>query len=83
MFPAIPAKLDCRRPAFRLQRAVTKPTVRAAGLEPADHVIGATIDPAFTWTTAVFGAETLVVSVGGAARNGARLLLSTAVDGAI
>ena len=43
MFLAFPTKLDCRRPAFWLERAVTKPTVRAAGLEPADHLVGATI----------------------------------------
>ena len=34
-----------------------------------------------TWTAAVFLAETLASSVGGAARHGARLLLSTAVFG--
>ena len=63
--------------------AVTFPTVRLAGLEPADHLVGATIDPAFTRTTAVFDTETSGVRVGGAARHGAHLLLSAAVCVAI
>ena len=69
---------DRRRPAI-WKCTVTKPTVRPASLEPADHLVGASIDPAFTCTTAVFCTETLVVSVGSAARYGARLLLSIAV----
>ena len=54
--------------------------MRLAGLEPADHLVGAACNPAFAWTTAMFGTETLGVSVGGAARHGALcFLLSTAV----
>ena len=75
MFPAFAASLECRRPAFWLERAVTISTVRLAGLEPADHHVGATIDPGFICTSTVFGTETLAFSGGGAAGRGARLLL--------
>ena len=64
---------DCKRPAFWLERAVTKPAVRSAGLEPADHLVCATIDPALAWTTAMFLTETLGFTGSGAARHRARL----------
>ena len=55
MFLAFTTSLECRRPAFWLERAVTFATVRCASLKPADHHVGATINPAFTWTTTVLG----------------------------
>ena len=83
MLLAFTTNLDCRRPAFWLERAVTFAAVLPAGLEPADHHVGATIDPAFTWTTAVLATETFAMRGGGAARHGARLLVSTAVNEAM
>ena len=56
--------------------------MRAAGLEEADHFVGAACSVAFIPTTAVFGTETLASRGGGAARHGARLP-STAMDVAI
>ena len=82
MLPALATCLDRRRPAI-WKCTVTKPTVRDAGLEPADQHVSATIDPAFTCTTTVFAAETFANRAGGAACYGARLLLSAAVDGAM
>ena len=79
MFLAFTTKPDCRHPAFRLERTVTFATVCLAGLEPADHLVGATIDPAFTCTTTVFGTATLASRGGDAACHGAQLLVSTAV----
>ena len=46
-------------------------------------LVGAAAKHAFAWTAAVFVAETLAFRAGGAARHGARLLLSTAVFTAI
>ena len=70
---------ECRCPAF-WECAVTKPTVRFAGLEPADHLVGAACNPAFACTAAMFGTETLALRSGGAVRHGALcFLLSTAV----
>ena len=46
-----------------------------AGLEPADHLVGAALDPAFTSTFTVFGAETLATITSGAIQHGALLLL--------
>ena len=77
MLPAVATVLDCWRPAF-FQCAVTFAAVRLAGLEEADHLVGAACSVAFACTAAVFGAETLALRGGGAARHGARLL-STAV----
>ena len=42
-------------------------------------LVGAAAEHALAWTAAVFVAETLAFSVGGAARHGARLLVSAAV----
>ena len=81
MLRAVAAVLDCRRPAFFLC-AVTFAAVLAAGLERADHLVGAACSVAFTCTAAVLGAETFALSGGGAPRHGARLP-STAMDGAI
>ena len=84
---AIPAPLDRRRQAFTCHNipprfrvfAVPSAAVRCAGTPlGAHHHIGAAAKHALAWTTAVFFAETLADSVGGAARHGARLL-STAV----
>ena len=56
--------------------AVAGPAVRLAGVQNGRvHCVGATRDEAFILTTAMFDAETLAVSVGGAARHGARLPL--------
>ena len=74
--------LDCRSPAF-WQCAVTLPTVRLASLEPADHLVGAACNPTLTCTTTVFAADTPGGRGGGAACHGARLLLFTAVYGAM
>ena len=42
MLVAIAASLDCRRPAFWLERAVTIPTVLPAGHDlGVDHLVGA------------------------------------------
>ena len=67
------------RPAI-WECAVTKPTVRPAGLEPADHLVAAACNPAFACTAAMFAAETPAVRGSGAAHHGALwLFLSTAV----
>ena len=58
MLPAFPTSLHCRRPAF-CERAVTKPTVLFAGLEPADHIVGAARNPTFSGTAAMFATENL------------------------
>ena len=58
MLPAVATVLECRRPAF-FQCAVPFAAVRAAGLEEADHLVGAACSVAFTCTAAVFAAETL------------------------
>ena len=63
--------------------AVTKPTVYLAGLEPADHQVGATFNPAFTCTTAMCCTETLALRGGGTAPHRARLFVSTAMDAAM
>ena len=69
----------CRRPAF-WECAVTKPTVRLAGLEPADHLVAAACNPAFACTTTMFGTEALALRSGGAVQHRALcFLLSTAV----
>ena len=70
----VSAKPVCSCPAF-WQCAVTQPTMRCAGLEPADHLVGAALDPAFTSTFTVFGAETLATITSGAIQHGALLLL--------
>lgn len=49
----------------------------------AHHHIGAAAKHALAWTAAVFHAETLACRGGGAARHGARLVLSAAVFAAI
>ena len=67
MFMTFATSLDCRRPAFWLERAVTKPTVLLAGQELADHLVGATRNKAWIDTAAVFGTETLAFSGSGAA----------------
>ena len=72
MLSAVAAVLECRRPAF-FQCAVTFAAVRAAGLEKADHLVGAACSVAFVWTTAVFGTETLALRGGDAARHRTRL----------
>ena len=80
MLRAVATCFDRSRPAF-WERAVTIPTVRLAGLEPADHLVGAACNPAYARTAAVFGAETLGFRGGGAARHGALwLFLSTTVS---
>ena len=79
MLDTVAACFKSSRPAF-WECTVTKPTVRSAGLEPADHLVAATYNPAFACTIAVFLAETFRVCVGGAVQHGALcLLLSTAV----
>ena len=69
---------DRRRTAF-LNCAVTKPTVRYASIKPADYLVAATLNPAFTCTTAMFGTEAFANRGGGAACHGARLFVPTAV----
>ena len=51
MLDAVATCLACSRPAF-WERAVAKPTVRLAGLEPADHLVAAACNPAFARTIA-------------------------------
>ena len=53
--------------------------MRYAGLEPADNLVGATLNPTFACTTTMLDAETLASRGGAAARHGARLILSTAM----
>ena len=57
MFKAVAACFVVRRQTF-WESAVTKPTVCSAGLEPADQLVAAACNPAFTGTAAVFAAET-------------------------
>ena len=87
---AVPAPLDCRRQAFAGQNtpppplfrvcAVPVAAVRYAGLPLASCLlVGAAAKHAFAWTAAIFCAEALAGRGGGAARHGARLLLSAAV----
>ena len=78
MLLAFTTFLLCRRPAF-WKCTVAIPTVRDAGLELADQLVGASFNPAFTFTAAMFIAETSGTRGGSAACYGARLLLSTAV----
>ena len=76
MFSTVATSLDCRRPAFWLKRAVTKPTVLPAGHDLAvDHLVGATRNKAWISATAVFDTEALASGGGGAACHGARLVL--------
>ena len=71
---------DCRRPAF-WECAVTMPTVRMAGHDLcANHLVGAAGNKAWTWTTTMFGTETLALRGGGAVRHGARLHLASTVS---
>ena len=88
---AVPAPLDRRRqastghnilPLFRVC-AVPFAAVCCAGLPHAHHLAGAAAKHALAWTATVFHAETLALRVGGAARHGARLLLSAAVFAAM
>ena len=80
MLPAVATCFDRRRPAF-WKCAVTKPTVRCAGLEPADHLVAAACNPAFAFAAAVFCTEAPGSRGGGAVRHGAPWhLLSTAVS---
>ena len=79
MLSAVAAVLECRRPAF-FQCAVTSTAVRDAGLEEADHLVGAACSVAFAWTAAVFLTETLALSGGCAVRHGAQLHLASAVS---
>ena len=44
-----------------------------------DHLVWATGNKAWTWTAAMFDTEALASRGSGAARHGARLLLSTAM----
>ena len=92
MLLAVPTPLDCRRQAFTgynispLFRVFAVPfaAVRFAGLPlGALHHVGAAAKHALAWTAAVFLAETLADRGGGAARHGARLLLSAAVFAAM
>ena len=77
MLSTVGTELFCSCPAI-WECAVTFPTVRPAGLEPADHLVAAACNPTFTFTTAMFGTETPGVRGGGAARHGALwLFLST------
>ena len=69
MLLAVAACFACRRPAF-WECAVTIPTVRLAGLEPADHLVAAACNPAFACTTTMFGTETFALRGGGAVRYG-------------
>ena len=78
MLLAVSTCLDCRRPAF-WECAVTKPTVRLASQELADHLVGAACNEAWLGTTTVFGTETLALRGGGAARHKAWLPLASAV----
>ena len=90
---AVPTPLECRRPAFPLQNmpppfrhvsTVPIAAVRCAGMPLASRpLVGAAAKHALAFSAAVFCAETLAFSVGGAARHGARLLLSAAVFGAM
>ena len=85
VLPAVPTPLDCRRQAFTCPPrfrvfAVPFAAVRYAGLpHVSHHLVGAAAKHALAWTAAVFRAETLAGSVGGAARHGARLLRPAAV----
>ena len=83
MFLAFTTSFDCRRPAFWLERTVTKPTVCCAGQELADHLVGATRNKAWAFATAVFGTETLANRGSGATRHRARLVLFPAVSDAM
>ena len=75
--------LDCRRPTF-FEQAVTKPTVRSAGHAlDIDHLVRAAGNKARTFTAAMFDTETLASRGGGAVCHGARLLLASAVSGAM
>ena len=65
MLVTVATCFNCSRPAF-WERAVSIPTVFLAGLEPADYLVAAACNPAFTCTAAVFGTETFT-SRGGAA----------------
>ena len=76
---AVSTCLACRRPAF-FECAVTIPTVRYAGQELADHLVGAACDKAWLCTTTVFRTETLAFRRSGAARHRAQLLLASAVS---
>ena len=78
MLPAVASCLECRRPAF-WECAVTKPTVRLAGLKLADPFVGAAWNKAWTWTAPMFGTETPSFRGGGAVRHGARLVFTSAV----
>ena len=79
MLAAVATCFDCSRPAL-WECAVTKPTVRCAGLESADHLVAAACNPAFAWTTAMFDTEPSGARDGGAVQHGAlQLLLSTTV----
>ena len=49
----------------------------------ADHLVGTAGNKAWTWTAAVFVTETLAFRGGGAVRHGARLVLASAVSGAM
>ena len=50
-----------------------------AGIEPAFYLVGATLNPAFTWTAAVLATETPGLRGGCAVRHRARLMVSTTV----
>ena len=79
MLGTVATCFECRRPAF-FQCAVTFAAVRAAGLEPADHLVGAACNPTFTCTATVFDTEALGARGGGAVQHGALWhLLSTTV----
>ena len=51
----------------------------SAGLEPADHHVGATFDPTRSFTPTVFNAHTSSARGGDAAHHGARLVITTAM----
>lgn len=79
MLVTVAAFLDCRHPAF-FERTVTMTTVRIAGPDlGVDHLVGTAINKACTFTAAVFDAETLAFRGSGAARDGARPPLASAM----
>ena len=75
MFPAGSTGFAGRRQAT-FACAVPQPPVCTAGLEPADNLVVAATNPAFTCSATVFAAETFASRGGGTARHGAWLALA-------
>ena len=71
--------LKDRVPAARRVRALAVPAVLPAGHPHADDDVGAVASVASAWTTPMFDTEALALRGGGAACDGAWLLLSTTV----